>query len=280
MKNETMSLKTKINNFAKEKCVQPQIVMQNYMFEQFLVRLSKTKYANNLILKGGLLIASLVDISNRNTMDLDATLKGLSLNDDSIIQLFQDVNAVDADDEISFTVKKITPIRDDDEYGGLRVSVEVQYFSLISVLKFDLSTGDAITPHEIKSFYPRLFTDEVIELPTYNIETILSEKIHSIFFHFLGTTRMRDYYDVYILTNLKSDLIDYSIVSDALEHTANHRNTPDIFDDWEDKLAQIGTDVELNRLWVDYSDKNNYTNGLSFETVLSAVRNVLDKDQG
>ncbi|MDR1448344.1 MAG: nucleotidyl transferase AbiEii/AbiGii toxin family protein [Candidatus Ancillula sp.] len=275
MKNETMSLKSKINTFARTKGIHPQTVMQNYMFEQFMVRLSKTKYSQNLILKGGLLIASLVDISNRSTMDFDATLKDLTLSEDSIFALFQEINAVDSNNEISFTIKKVSPIRDDDDYGGLRVSVEVKYFSLISILKFDLSTGDAITPEEVQSTYPIMFSDDMIKIPSYNIETILAEKIHSIFYHYLGTTRMRDYYDVYILTELKSDAIDFAVLGQALQRTAEHRNTLLVFDNWSDKLSVLRSDEELNRLWDEYSVKNNYTMGLTFSMMVESVESVL-----
>ena len=212
--SNAMSLKAKIRNIAKQKNIPAQVIMQNYMFERLLVRLAKSEYKDKFVLKGGMLVAAIVGLDNRATMDLDTTLKNLPLTPDSIKNALIEITDISCDDEVTFEINSIAPIREDDIYGGYRVMVNAKYDTLVTPLSIDVSTGDAITPYAVEFTFNEIFDeDKSFELWAYNIETVLAEKVETILRRTVFNTRPRDFYDAYILATTQK--FDKSIFKEA-----------------------------------------------------------------
>lgn len=198
--SNAMSLKAKIRNIAKKKNIPAQVILQNYMFERLLVRLSASDYKEKFVLKGGMLVAAIVGLDNRATMDLDTTLKNLPLTPEAIRNALEQICAIPSDDNVTFEIGAISPIREDDIYGGYRVMLNARFDTLLTPLSIDVSTGDAITPHAVQYNFSQIFDDEKsYELWAYNIETVMAEKVETILRRGVFNTRPRDFYDAYIL---------------------------------------------------------------------------------
>ena len=202
---KAMSLKAKIRNKAKEKNIPAQVILQNYMFERFLNRLSVSEYKEKFVLKGGMLVAALVGLDNRATMDLDTTLKNLPITPETIEKALSEIFSIDLNDEVAFKLKTILPIREDDVYGGYRVALDAIYETIITPMTIDVSTGDVITPDAVKFDFAGIFDDTIIfEVWAYNVETVLAEKVETILRRSVFNTRPRDFYDAYILITTQS----------------------------------------------------------------------------
>ena len=198
--SNAMSLKAKIRNIAKKKNIPAQVILQNYMFERLLVRLSVSDYREKFVLKGGMLVAAIVGLDNRATMDMDTTLKNLPLTPDAIHSALEQICAIRFDDGAFFEIGTISPIREDDIYGGYRVMLNAWFDTIVTPLSIDVSTGDAITPHAVQYNFSEIFDDEkTYELWAYNIETVMAEKVETILRRSVFNTRPRDFYDAYIL---------------------------------------------------------------------------------
>ena len=219
MKN-AMQLKAYVKNIAKEKDISAQLVLQNYMLERYLERVSLSEYRDKYIIKGGFLIASLVGLESRATMDLDATIKGYPVNEDSIRSMVESIISVPVDDGISFQIKDIGLIREDDEYGGIRVSLNANYEKMAVPLKLDITTGDKITPGEIEYSYKLMMEERSISILSYNLSTILAEKLETVVSRGDQNTRPRDYYDIFILSKLQDKNIEIDTLRDALIATS------------------------------------------------------------
>jgi len=222
--SKAMSLKAKIRNIAKQKNIPAQVILQNYMFERLLVRLSASDYKEKFVLKGGMLVAAIVGLDNRATMDLDTTLKNLPLTPKAIRSALETVCGITYDDGVSFEIGTISPIREDDIYGGYRVMLNARFDTMITPLSIDVSTGDAITPHAVQYNFSEIFDDEKsYELWAYNIETVMAEKVETILRRGVFNTCPRDFYDAYILATTQK--FDKAVFADALKATAAHRGT-------------------------------------------------------
>ena len=268
-----MSLKAKIRNIAKEKNISAQAVLQNYLMNRFLYRLSLTGYKEKFVIKGGMLIASIVGIEHRATMDLDTTLRNLPLTEDSIREAFESICAVQADDGITFSFDSIAPIRDDDEYGGYRVGFSAQFGKINAPMSMDVSTGDVITPGAAKHrFLDILEEDVTFELWSYPIETVLAEKVETILSRGVDNTRPRDYYDVYMLSGLN---YDRKMFKDAFIATASHRESLEKISDEEGIIQIISESSELKRRWDNYVLQMPYAKGITFSDTINAVRQLL-----
>ena len=221
---KAMSLKAKIRNIAKSKNIPAQVILQNYMFERFLNRLSVSEYKEKFVLKGGMLVAALVGLDNRATMDLDTTLKNLPLTPDAIEKALKDIFAIDLHDDVIFSLKGISPIREDDIYGGYRVALDAIYETIVTPVTIDVSTGDVITPSAVKFDFTGIFDEALtFEVWAYNIETVLAEKIETILRRSIFNTRPRDFYDAYIL--ITTQKFDKEVFQEALKKTIEHRGT-------------------------------------------------------
>lgn len=191
-------LKDLIRNLSKEKSADAQILLRNYMMERFLERISLSEYKDKFILKGGMLVAAMVGLDARSTMDIDATVKGANVSVEDVENIIDAIVRVQIEDGVTFRVKTIQEIMDEAEYPGVRVSLETLFDGVTTPLKIDISTGDAITPREIKYRFKRMLEDRVIEVWAYNLETVLAEKIETIITRDVTNTRMRDFYDIHI----------------------------------------------------------------------------------
>ena len=220
-----MQLKAKIKNISKEKNISAQLVLQNYMMERFIERIALSDFQDQMIIKGGLLISSIVGLDSRATMDIDMTLKGKPVNEAFILDYINEISRININDEVKFDVVSITEIREMDDYFGFRVSLISSIGTMKIPLKIDITTGDKIIPSEISYEYPLMFENRSIKIKAYNLETILSEKTETIISRGNQNTRMRDFYDVYILLKLKSKNIDYNILRLAIEETSQKRDS-------------------------------------------------------
>ena len=271
------SIKGKIRSLAKKKNLKSQEVLQIYFFERFLERLSKSKYKNNFVIKGGFLISSLIGIENRTTMDMDTTIKGIPLKEEKIKDIVEEIININVEDGIKFEIKDISYIREEDEYENFRISLIANVGKTKNPMKLDLTTGDAITPGEIEYTYPCIFTQEDIKIMAYPLETILAEKYETIIRRNIATTRMRDFYDLYTIYKLKKDEIDYKILKEAIERTSYKRGSQEIMKDYEEIIEDIKEDSYLKSLWEVYLSENKYIGDLEFDKVVGIVRIISDR---
>ena len=265
------SIKSKIRSMAEKKNLKSQEVLQIYFFERFLERLSKSKYKNNFVIKGGFLISSLMGIENRTTMDMDTTIKGIALKEEKIKDIVEEIININVEDGIRFEIKDISYIREEDEYENFRISLIANVGKTKNPMKLDLTTGDAITPREIEYTYPCIFSKENIKIMAYPLETILAEKYETIIRRNIATTRMRDFYDLYTLYKLKKDEINYEILKEAVERTLNKRESWEIMQDYEEIIEDIKEDSYLRSLWEVYLGENKYIGDLTFDKVVGVV---------
>lgn len=272
MSNKEMSLKAKIRNLAKKNNISAQVVLQNYMFERFLERISKSKFKDKFILKGGMLVAAIVGLDSRATMDMDATLRGYPLQKDKLFEALSYICGIDVKDEVSFSVLNIAPIRDDDAYGGFRASIEAIYDTIITPMQIDITTGDVITPSEILYQFKMIFEDRKIEVWAYNIETVLAEKYETILRRDVFNTRPRDYYDTYIL--LKTQNCNKALFKKALQATAAHRKSTDIIENATTIIQTIEQNNALIILWSKYQKEYNYAVDISFQNIIDVLREL------
>ena len=269
-----MSLKAKIRNIAKKKNIPAQVILQNYMFERLLVRLSSSEYKEKFVLKGGMLVAAIVGLDNRATMDMDTTLKNLPLTPEAIRSALEDICNVPFDDGVVFEVGKISPIREDDIYGGFRVMMNAKFDTLVTPLSIDVSTGDIITPHAIPYQFLEIFDDEKsYELWAYNIESVMAEKVETILRRGVFNTRPRDFYDTYILTTTQK--FDKEVFSKALTATAAHRGTAEQIADVPGILHNIETSAELKNMWDKYRKQFAYAQDITYEQIMDSIKTLL-----
>ena len=265
------SINGKIRNLAENKNLKSQEVLQIYFFERFLDRLSKSKYKNNFVIKGGFLISSLIGIENRTTMDMDTTIKGIALKEERIKEIVEEIININVNDGIRFEINDISYIREEDEYENFRISLIANVGKTKNPMKLDLTTGDAITPREIEYTYPCIFGTEDIKIKAYPLETILAEKYETIIRRNITTTRMRDFYDLYTLYILKKDEIDYEILKEAIERTSKKRESQNIMKNYEEIIEDIKEDSYLKSLWEVYLSENKYIGNLKFDKVVDVV---------
>lgn len=272
-----MQLKAFIKNKAERNKISAQIVMQNYMLERLLERISLSEYRNNFILKGGFLIAAIVGLDTRATMDLDTTIKGLPLTHESIREIFEKVCSINAEDDITFSVLRTTDIREGDDYPGLRVSISANYLPLRVPLTIDVTTGDKITPREVDYSFRLMFDERSISILAYNLETIFAEKLETVISRNIASTRPRDLYDIHILHTLRGAEYDPVLLKRALEETATKRNSLKAMQTYEKVMGNILNSPEMRRFWNGYQNEFDYAKDISFETVCNTIVKILDR---
>ncbi len=275
MKKNTMSFKAVINNMAKENNIAAQSVLQTYMLERLLERISISKYKDNFILKGGMLISAMLGIDSRTTMDMDTTIKGFPLTKDNITNIMDEICNIEIDDNVTLEITKVDLIREDDDYGGYRVTFEAKYNNEMPVImKIDITTGDKITYKEIKYSFTLMLEDRKIQIWSYNIETIIAEKFEAIVKRGVLSTRIRDYYDVYMLINTQSKIIDKKTLKDAITLTARHRGTSEIIKDWKKIVEKIANDSKMRQQWKRYQKDNFYADEIEYNDLINAISKV------
>lgn len=267
-------LKGSIRSMAAKKNLRAQEVLQMVLFERILERLAASKYHNNFILKGGLLISSMIGISERTTMDMDTTVRGIQMEEDEIVAAVNEILAIDVGDGIAFEYKGIEPIREEDAYNNFRVHLRAKYGKIDSPMKIDVTTGDVITPAAIRYDFPMLFDDKTVPVMAYTLETVLAEKYETIIRRNIGTTRARDFYDLHTLYRSRKDEIRPEILKAAVLHTAQKRDSVDDIHDWKDIMTDIREEPVLYQLWDNYVADNKYIGELAFHEVLDTVEEV------
>lgn len=256
--------------------VKANIILQNYMLERLLERISLSKHNRKFILKGGMLISAMVGLDTRTTMDMDASIKGIELSNENLLKVFDEIVNTHISDNVTFNIKKIEEIREDEEYSGLRVSIEAIFESVVVPLKIDVSAGDAITPKEIMYSFQLLFEDRKIDILAYNLETVLAEKFETIISRGILNTRARDFYDVYILTKMQSHNISKENFKKALATTAKKRETIIKINDAARILEDINTDNAMASLWKNYTMKFDYANDITFEEIKISLKQLFE----
>ena len=268
------SFKAKIKNMAKDRGIPAQQLQQNFLIEQVLKLIAKSSYKDSFIVKGGYLIGQLIGLDKRTTMDLDVTLKGTTLSQENLITIFEEILS-DSDDIFSFEVDKLEPIRQDDEYGGFSLKLNATFDTLREVVFIDITTGDKITPREITYSMPSLFKNETIEVWTYNLETVLAEKLETIISRGVASTRPRDRYDLFTLYHIRKDEINFDVLREALANTVEKRGSKEAIDIWESQLNSIETDEYQKQLWTRYQRQFKYAQDISFEKSVQIVKELM-----
>lgn len=267
-------LKDLIRNLSKAKSADAQILMRNYMMERFLERISLSEYRDKFILKGGMLVAAMVGLDARSTMDMDATVKGATVGIPEVEAMIAAIVSVQMDDGVNFRVKQISEIMDEAEYPGIRVSMETEFDRVITPLKIDISTGDAITPREVRYSFQLMLENRTIEIWAYNLETVLAEKLETVVSRSTTNTRMRDFYDLHILSQLHGQAILAPDLRAALTATAAKRGTDKYLPDALAVCDEVEESPVMEKLWTAYQKKFSYASDLSWHTVMDSIRNL------
>lgn len=275
MKN-AMQLKAIVKSISKEKRISAQLVLQNYMLERFLERVSLSSYRSQFIIKGGFLIASIVGLDTRATMDMDATIKGYPVDESSIQRMIEEIITIPVDDGIAFEFRSIGEIREGDDYSGYRVALTANYEKMAVPLKLDITTGDKITPREIEYRYRLMLEDRSISVLAYNLATILAEKLETVISRGDQNTRPRDYYDIYILTRLQAENIEPEILKEAFQATTEKRGSTEVVKRYREIMQAVKSSDIMIRQWNDYRKDFNYAAEIEFGQTCDAVVAVMD----
>ena len=267
-------LKGAIRSMAAKKNLRAQEVLQMFLFERIIDSLAASSFRDNFILKGGLLISSMIGIGERTTMDMDTTVRGIQMEEDEIVSAVKEIIAMDVGDGISFEFQKIEPIREDDAYNNFRVHLRAKYGKIDSPMKIDITTGDIITPAAIRYDFPFVFEEKTVPVMAYTLETVLAEKYETIIRRNIGTTRARDFYDLHTLYRSRKDVVQMDVLRAAVIHTAEKRDSIDDIRDWRDILKDIREEPQLYLLWDNYAADNKYIGDLKFNEVLDTVDEI------
>lgn len=268
-------LKDLTRNLSKGNSGKAQFLLRNYAMERFLERMSVSRHKDNFILKGGVLVTAMVGLDMRMTMDIDTTIRNFSLTPEKATQIIGEIIEIPLEDNIRFQIKSVANIMDELEYGGVRLSLDTFLDTMRIPLKIDISTGDQITPAEVQFQYKLMFEDRYISVWAYNLETVLSEKLEAILVRGILNTRLRDFYDVYILQN-KEMQINLQILSDAIQATCKKRGSEDALSNFQDTLDQIEHNAAMRELWKVYQKKNSYADSITWDAAVSSVRFLCD----
>ena len=264
------SLMDKSRNLAVSCNITVNEVLQNYMFERILERLSVSKYKNNFILKGGLLLSSIMGIDTRTTMDMDTCIKGIDLTDGQLYEVLQEILNIDVNDGVKFEIRNSQPIREDDDYGGLKYNLLAIFDNLRVNLSIDIATGDLITPREIEYDYKMMFEDRNLKIMTYNIESIIAEKFQTVISRGILNSRMKDYYDLYYLITYKE--FSKENLKNAIIKTFNKRDTD--IKNINKVIDEIEKSEFVKELWTSYSEKYQYAKCLEFKKVINSIKRI------
>lgn len=274
MIHTSKQLKDLIRNQAEKKKIEAHVLMRSYMMERLLERISLSQYKKSFILKGGMLISAMIGIDIRSTMDMDTNLQGLPLTIESVGTVFNEICAYPIEDGVQFTIKNIIEIMEEAEYGGIRVSLESLFDGIRTPMKVDISTGDIITPREIIFKMPLMLEDREISIWSYNLETVLAEKLETVITRSVTNTRMRDLYDLYILLKLQRDTINPALLKKAVNITATKRGTKAFLNNFNEVIIEIEQSDYQKKLWLAYRKKFQYAESIQWIDVMQAVQEI------
>ena len=266
------SLKVKVSNLALSTNIPNKYLIQSFMFEALLKRISVSKYKDKFIIKGGLLLSSIFGVNLRSTMDLDTTIKGLPLDRTTITKVINEIISIDLKDNIKLEIENIKDIREEELYSGFNINLKAEFDGLRTNLMIDITTGDVITYKEVQFEYKTLFDNEIVNIMTYNYETIIAEKFEAIISRNIDNTRMKDYYDLYMFVNLKWNDIDKTILRKAIFNTSAKRETLNYIENADKYIELINEDSKLKSLWKNYQNNYAYAKDISFENTIAAIK--------
>ena len=269
-------IKGRIKSVAKQNNADARTLMRIYMMERFLERLAQSEYRDNFIIKGGILVTAMIGVAHRSTMDIDTSMKNLNLSAEDALRVVNQVKDIDLDDGVSFEVKDVSNIMDEMEYPGIRVTMNANVGRLITPLKIDISTGDVITPRAIEFNYDLLLEDRSISLWSYNLETILAEKLQTVLARGILNTRMRDFYDIRMLLDTYEDKVNKAVLKDAFAATCKKRGTDHLQEQAEEIIKIIEANEQLQVLWRAYEKKYSYAAEIDYASVIRDVRKLMD----
>lgn len=273
MSNSAQAVKDKLRNISKEKNVDFNSVMRFYMYDRFVERLSKSKYKDNFILKGGFYLSKLFGLDNRSTMDIDTAIRKTKFTEENIIKMITEIINKDVDDNVKFGIKKTEPIRDEDEYGGLRITINFTLENMRDSFHIDIATGDPIHPGPDDYKYESLIGNEVYKVWSYNLETVLAEKIETILSKLEASSRMKDYYDIYLIHKFKFNKINKTKFRGAVEKTFEKR---EFNADLGANLNVVKNSKILRDKWTSYSRKNSYARNLEFDETIKCLEEFIN----
>ena len=269
-------IKGRIKSIAKQNNADARTLMRIYMMERFLERLAQSEYRDNFIIKGGILVTAMIGVAHRSTMDIDTSMKNLNLSAEDALRVVNQVKDIDLDDGVSFEVKDVSNIMDEMEYPGIRITMNANVGKLITPLKIDISTGDVITPRAIEFNYDLLLENRSIRLWSYNLETILAEKLQTVLARGILNTRMRDFYDIRMLLDTYEDKVNKAVLKDAFAATCKKRGTDNLQEQAEEIVKIIEADEQLQVLWRAYQKKYSYAAEIDYTSVISGVRKLMN----
>lgn len=269
-------IKGRIKSVAKQNNADARTLMRIYMMERFLERLTQSEYRDNFIIKGGILVTAMIGVAHRSTMDIDTSMKNLNLSAEDALRVVNQVKDIDLDDGVSFEVKDVSNIMDEMEYPGIRVTMNANVGRLITPLKIDISTGDVITPRAIEFNYDLLLEDRSIKLWSYNLETILAEKLQTVLARGILNTRMRDFYDIRMLVDTYEDKVNKAVLKDAFAATCKKKGTDNLQEQAEEIVKIIEADEQIQVLWRAYQKKYSYAADIDYASVIRGVRKLMD----
>lgn len=270
-----MQLKALVNGRAKATGVSPQLMLQNYMLERLVDRISRSPWRDDVIVKGGVLIGSLIGVDRRTTKDLDTTVTSFSLSHETAAQIFGGICAIELDDDLKFELVRTEDIREVDEYPGIRIFVKAKYAPLSVPLTVDVTTGDRITPGAIAYEYPFVFDEGSAKIMAYSLETVMAEKLETVLSRNVATTRIRDFYDVFELWRVKGSICDLDTLGAALSATCEKRTSAVVLERHSELVERMKRDGGLASQWERYAAKHSYARGIAFSETLGAVQEIM-----
>lgn len=276
MKINKNSLQTRINNLSKEMDVHANVLLVSFFFDAFISRLAKSIHADKFVFKGGFYLATLLGVKNRYTSDIDFLLRRESMDENRLREIFTDIIAIDADDSITFEISDISPIRDEDAYGGFSILLTGHLENVRQSFHVDVATGDPITPKDIEYSYQSLISNETIAFRAYNLETVVAEKLQTILFRGLLNSRCKDYYDIYIIHQLQWRKISIPDLRKSFETTCQYRKTPFEKEKSLLILEEISKSDIFQTRWKNYAKKSSFAKGITFEATIEACKEILD----
>lgn len=266
-KSKELENKYKLNHYE---------LLQRFMFERLLERISVSEYNDNFILKGGLLLSSMFGVDNRTTKDMDTTIKGIDISKNKMLKILNEIFAIELQDNVKFEIVDVTDIREDDEYGGNKYHILAKMENLKIKIDLDISTGDEVTPRELNYKYKSIFEEKEFLIYSYNAETIFSEKIETILRRGLYNSRMKDFYDIYMFLQNKKNLINVEMFEIAFLNTIKRRDSWDYLNDYESILDNLTKYERIHSLWSGYTQKNKYANNIDFDEIVNNLRIFLN----
>lgn len=264
-------VKGKIKSLAKKNEADARALMRIYMMERFLERVAVSQYACNFIIKGGILVTSMVGIAMRTTMDIDTSIRNFNLSEEDARRIVEEISSINLDDGIQFHIKEVSRIMDEMEYPGIRIAMDAVMGMMTTPIKIDISTGDIITPRAIEYSYQLMLEKRSINLWSYNLETILAEKLQTVLVRGVLNTRMRDFYDIRMLLAGYADQIEPQVLRKAFHATCEKRSSLQLEDQGMEIIAAIAEDDILKGLWISYQRKFAYAANITYTDVIDGV---------